>query len=245
MLLFFIPSVWANDNYELLIVGDSNQPVKFYLLPFSYEGKGINASYEIEEAIKVALSSAGLFSMPMRIEPPQHPIKNTKWRLHDIRFVIEGKLYEQKDSIVLHLAIYDTLLQNGYTLSGALVPNQLQTSAGLFADSVYRSFFYAAFTNRKTLQEVEHEDSTQTNYLHHIVQTYKSHWSPGETHGECLVNLQQLPGGNVLTYELQANCFQNKIFAEEILSLLKRVEQLPYTRYEEQFSKNLAITFSR
>lgn len=245
LILFFFAAQVAADDYELLVLGDAHQTVHFHIQPFVYTGDGLNPSYEVEEAIKVALSSARLFAMPLRTQVPQDPKNLQAWQVAGVRFVINGTLFEEQKAMMLRLSIQDTLLDDGFTITGVLLPDQLRTSAGLFADQIYRSMFYAAYTNRKTLQELQNENPALTNYLHHIVQTYKRHWQPGNSRGECLVNIQQLPGGDVFTQKLQNNCFQNMAFAQDIEQLLAEVAQLPYENHEDEFNKSLRITFSR
>ncbi len=244
-LCLFAAEILANDDYELLVLGDRSQPVSFYLLPMSYQGEGVNPSYEVEEAIKVALSSAGLFTMPLRTQVPSDTENLSAWQMQNIRFVLTGHLFEHNNSLSLRLHVQDTFLNDGFAITGILIPDQLRTSAGMFADQIYRSFFYAAYTTRKTLQELENENAALTNYLHHIVKTYKSHWQSGDARGECLVDIQQLPGGDVFTHKMQKNCFANEAFAAEIQSLLDQVQQLPYEHHKAQFNKYLHITFSR
>lgn len=247
-LLFFLccfSSAQASDPITLLIKGGVQEKTQFYVLPITYEGDGVNPSYEVEEAIKVAISGAGLFSTSSRLKPPQNPNSSSQWQFMGVRFVLSGHLFESKNNVMLRLSVQDTLTQEGLQVSSVLLPNQLKFSAQMFADQVYRTLFYASHTNLNTFKILENENTALTNYMHGIVKSFKSQWLKTENKGECLVHINQMPGGGIFTHKLQKNCYQNLAFAEEIDDLLQKVEFLPYEHYQEQFNKNIHITFTR
>lgn len=84
----------VNAEIELLIVGDSTQPIKFVALPFSYEGSGLNPAVMVENHIVQALSSTGLFSMPLRYEKPKNLNNMLAWQFAGIRYVLNGEIFE-------------------------------------------------------------------------------------------------------------------------------------------------------
>jgi hypothetical protein len=230
-------------DVELLVVGDHNNPVKFVLLPIEYHGSDLSPSVTVEDSIVQALSSTGLFSMPFRYDQPEDINHMIAWQLAGIRYVLQGEIYEVHDSIALKLTIYDTLgLQP--TISTALLnPKQIALSSQMFADQVYRSLFYATFTNDQEKQYLNHENPTLTRYLNHLVMTFKQAWSNNHTTGTCTVDIQQMPGGVPFKNQLDKDCFLNSELAAEIQQVLATVERLPYDPYQEVFEKNLRVQF--
>lgn len=238
-------SAHANDPINLLIKGGAQEKTQFYVLPITYKGDGVNPSYEVEEAIKVAISGAGLFSMSSRLKAPKNINNASQWQFLGVRFVLSGELFEDDNNVMLKLNVQDTLTQEGLQVSSVLLPNQLKLSAQLFADQVYRTLFYASHTNLNTFEILQNEDAALTNYMHGIVITFKNEWSKPNHKGECLVHINQMPGGGIFTHKLQSNCYQNKAFADEISEMIQHVEALPYEHYQAQFNKSIHILFAR
>ncbi|WP_154222822.1 hypothetical protein [Marinicella rhabdoformis] len=245
LLLCFLNTAHANAPIKLLIKGGVQEKTQFYVLPITYKGDGVNPSYEVEEAIKVAISGAGLFSMSSRLKPPQNVENLNQWNFLGVRFILTGQLFEEKNSLILRLSVQDTLTQKGLQVSSVLMPDRLKFSVQLFADQVYRTLFYAAHTNLDTFEIMQNEDTALTNYMHSIVKTFKNAWSKTDNKGSCLVHINQMPGGGIFTHNMQENCFHNQTFAEEISEMVQQVEVLPYEHYQEQFNKSIHITFSR
>ncbi len=245
LLILCLNTAFASDSIDLLLKGGAKEKTMFFVLPISSVGAGVNPSSEVEEAIKVAISGAGLFSMSARMKAPENTESTTHWQLLGVRFVLSGHLFEQDDNIILKLSVQDTLTQQGLQVSSVLLPKQLKFSAQMFADQVYRTLFYAAHTNLNTFEILQNEDPALTNYMHGIVKTFKKHWKDSDNKGECLVKINQLPGGGIFTHKLQENCFNRQSFADEIEDLMQQVETLPYEHYQKQFNKNINITFTR
>jgi len=242
LLLLF--QVWmCRAEIDLLVVGDSQHPVQFVVLPFSYQGAELSPAVTVESHITHALSSTGLFSMPFRYEVPTDVDNMMAWELAGIRYVISGDLIEENEALVLRLTINDTLgLQP--TLSSVLLnPKQLELSSQMFADQVYRSLFYATFTNDQDKQYLNNENATLTRYLNQLVMQFKSAWMNNQVSGTCTVDVQQMPGGVPFKSELQVDCFAEPALAEEVQAALDRVEVLPYEQYQDVFARELVLHF--
>ena len=233
----------AQADVELLIVGGDQQPVQFVALPFAYFGDGFSPAVTVENHIVQALSSTGLFSMPFRYQQPQDMNNMLAWQLAGIRYVLQGEIHEFKQSMTLKLTINDTLgLQP--TLSAVILnPKQLELSSQMFADQVYRSLFYATFTNYNDMQYLDQENPTFTRYLNQMVVQFKTAWQPEGAVGTCTVEVQQMPGGVPFKSELQKDCFVDPELADEIQQTLDQVGILPYDNYQTVFEKNLQLQF--
>ncbi|MFC3194592.1 hypothetical protein ACFODZ_10125 [Marinicella sediminis] len=228
---------------ELLVVGDDAHPVKFVTLPFTYEGNGVSPAVTVENHLVQALSSTGLFSMPYRYEVPADQSNMYAWRLNDIRYVIEGRLFESSQMLMLRLTINDTLGLQPTLSTVVLNPKQLALSSQMFADQVYRSLFYATFTNDHEKQYLDNENPTLTRYLNQLVMTFKRAWRNNAVSGTCTVQIQQMPGGLPFKSTLQENCFISQQLAEEIEAALEEVELLPYENYQDVFERELRVEF--
>lgn len=229
-------------DVELLIVGGDQQPVQFVALPFEYFGIGFSPAVTVENHIVQALSSTGLFSMPFRYEQPQDLSNMLAWQLAGIRYVLQGEIHEVKQTLTLKLTISDTLgLQP--TLSAVINPKQLELSSQMFADQVYRSLFYATFTNYNDMQYLDQENPTLTRYLNQMVVQFKMAWQVQGAQGACTVDVQQMPGGIPFKSELQKDCFTEPKLATEIQQTLDQVGILPYEKYQSVFEKNLKLQF--
>ena len=243
VIILLIGSLAAHAEVELLVVGDQAEPVQFVALPFTYQGTGISPAVTVENHIIQALSSTGLFSMPFRYEQPENPDNLMAWQLAGIRYVIEGDIIESESTLILRLTISDTLgLQP--TFSRALLnPDQMQLSTQMFADQVYRSLFYATFTNDQEKQYLNNENATLTRYLNQLVMVFKNAWQNNQSNGTCTVEIQQMPGGLPFKSDLQADCFIDQQLAAEVQLALATIEILPYQRYQDVFEKDLTIKF--
>ncbi len=241
LLFFFVSSVEA--DIELLIVGGDEQPVKFVALPFEYFGSGFSPALTVENHIVQALSSTGLFSMPFRYQKPHDVDNMLAWQLAGIRYVLQGELHEVQQTLTLKLTIRDTLgLQP--TLSAVILnPKQLELSSQMFADQVYRSLFYATFTNYHDKQYLDQENPTLTRYLNQLVVQFKKAWQNQESQGTCTVDVQQMPGGVPFKSELQRDCFNDAYLATEVRQALDHAGILPYDRYQSVFEKNIKLSF--
>lgn len=228
---------------KLLIVGSQTEPVKFVALPFKYYGEGFSPAVTVESHIIQALSSTGLFSMPFRYEIPADQDNMMAWQLAGIRYVLQGEIHEVKQTMTLRLTISDTLgLQP--TLSAVILnPQQLELSSQMFADQVYRSLFYATFTNDNEKQYLDNENPTLTRYLNQLVVAFKMAWQANNSSGSCTADIQQMPGGVPFKSELQKDCFSEPKIALEIQQTLDQVGILPYENYQSVFEKNLQIQF--
>lgn len=243
-VLILTMQVWVcHAEIDLLVVGDGQHPVQFVVLPFTYEGSELSPAVTIESHITQALSSTGLFSMPFRYDAPVEADNMLAWQMAGIRYVIAGDLYEQGESLVLRLTIHDTLgLQP--TLSSVLLnPRQLELSSQMFADQVYRSLFYATFTNDTDKQYLNNENATLTRYLNQLVMVFKGAWLDNQVPGTCTVDIQQMPGGVPFKSHLQVDCFEQPALANEVKAALERVEVLPYEQYQDVFVKDLVLHF--
>jgi len=241
LVVFCCFSVQA--DIELLIVGDGNQPVQFVALPFEYFGDGFSPAITVENHIIQALSSTGLFSMPLRYEKPHDANNMLAWQLAGIRYVLHGEIHEVEETLTLKLTITDTLgLQP--TLSAVILnPKQLKLSSQIFADQVYRSLFYATYTNYRDKQYLEQENPVLTRYLNQLVLKFKMAWHTKGAQGSCTVDLQQIPGGIPFKSELQKNCFNQSNLAHEVQQVLDKVSVLPYEKYQSVFDKSLQLEF--
>ena len=240
-LLMLAPPLCA--EVELLVVGDAEHPVKFVALPFTYEGTGLSPAVTVENHIVQALSSTGLFTMPYRYTAPVDPANMLAWQLEDIRYVIQGRLFESGQMLMLRLTINDTLGLQPTLSSVVLNPDQLALSTQMFADQVYRSLFYATFTNDNEKQYLNNEDPTLTRYLNQLVMTFKRAWQNNQADGTCTVDIQQMPGGLPFKSTLRENCFIDPDLATEIQTVLDDIELLPYDRYQEVFERELVVQF--
>ncbi len=240
---FTAQSFTAKADVELLIVGGNNQPVQFVALPFEYFGSGYSPAVTVENHIIQALSSTGLFSMPFRYQQPHDAGNMLAWQLAGIRYVLKGEIHEVKQTLTLKLTINDTLgLQP--TLSAVILnPKQLELSSQMFADQLYRSLFYATFTNYNDMQYLDQENPTLTRYLNQLVMHFKMAWQAKGATGSCTVDVQQMPGGVPFKTELQKNCFIQPNLAAEIQQTLDEVGNLPYEKYQSVFEKNLQLQF--
>ena len=236
-------SLTVQADVELLIVGGQHQPVQFVVLPFSYFGSGFSPAVTVENHMVQALSSTGLFSMPFRFEKPHDMDNMLAWQLAGIRYVLQGEIHEVKKTMTLKLTISDTLgLQP--TLSAVILnPKQLELSSQMFADQVYRSLFYATFTNYNDMQYLDQENPTLTRYLNQVVVQFKMAWQPQGAVGTCTADVQQMPGGVPFKSELQEDCFSDPMLAAEIQQTLDQVGILPYENYQSVFEKNLQLQF--
>ncbi len=228
---------------KLLVLGDNNTPVKFVALPFSYQGSGLSPAVAVEDHIVQALSSTGLFSMPYRYDKPTDTSNMMAWQFSGIRYVLQGQLVEADDMLTLRLSIDDTLGLQPTISTVILNPNQLTLSSQMFADQVYRSLFYATFTNDTEKQYLANENPTLTRYLNQLVVTFKGAWLNHQAKGSCTVEIQQMPGGVPFKSELNEDCFVDRAMALEIQQTLARIEVLPYESYQSVFEKNLQIEF--
>lgn len=228
---------------ELLIVGGSLAPVKFVVLPFSYEGSGLSPAVAVEDYMVKALSSTGLFSMPYRYDQPENINNMMAWQFTGIRYVLQGRLVETEGVLTLRLSIDDSLGLQPTISSVILNPDQLALSSQMYADQVYRSLFYATFTNDTEKQYLANENPTLTRYLNQLVLTFKNNWHNTSGQGTCQVKLQQLPGGLVFKYKLNDECLQNQQLSTEIEQLFESIQMLPYDKYQSVFSKNLSLQF--
>lgn len=243
LLIFW--SGWLSANTELLIVGDRSQPVSIVVLPMTYQGDGLSPTVTIENALTQALSSTGLFTMPMRYTVPEDPEDLLAWRLIDVRFVISGQVVETEQNLMLNLSIQDTLGLRPTLSSAALNPDTLGLSVQAFADQLYRSLFYATFTNDNDKQYLVNENPTLTRYLNALISHIKGHWREGPIAGQCQVQLKQLPGGDVFKHKLLTGCFDNPAFGRDIERLFEDLNTLPYEGYQDVFIKDLLLTFVR
>ena len=233
----------ADAEIELLIVGDQQNPVKFVVLPFSYIGTGISPAVSIENHIIQALSSTGLFSMPYRYDQPEDVGNMLAWQMSGIRYVLQGELLEARESLSLQLNIYDTLGLKPTASQVLLNTHQITLGSQMFADQVYRSLFYATFTNDPDKQYLSNENPTLTRYLNQLVVTFKLAWINHQNDGTCSVDIQQMPGGVPFKSELNEDCFVDSQLAQEIQETLDGVERLPYDQYQDVFEKNLKLRF--
>ncbi|MCB1582569.1 MAG: hypothetical protein R3E90_13360 [Marinicella sp.] len=241
LLLVFTTPLKA--EIELLIIGGANQPVQFVALPFKYQGQGLSPAVTVENYMTQALSSTGLFSMPYRYDQPIDINNMMAWQLSGVRYVLQGEIIEEKSLLWLKLTISDTLGLQPTFSSVILNPDQLKLSTQMFADQVYRSLFYATFTNEADKQYLNNENPTLTRYLNQLVMTFKNAWKYQGTEGQCTVELQQIPGGVPFTSKLQEDCFENSGLASEIQHVLAAVEFLPYDQYQTVFEKKLTLKF--
>ncbi len=240
-MLLFVFVVQA--DVKLLVLGGENTPVKFVTLPFSYQGEGLSPAVAVEDHIVQALSSTGLFSMPYRYEKPANVENLTAWQFAGIRYVLSGRLIEEKGMLTLRLSIDDTLGLQPTISSVILNPDQLTLSTQMFADQVYRSLFYATFTNEVEKQYLANENPTLTRYLNQLVMTFKQAWKNDVAKGSCTVEIQQMPGGVPFKSSLNKDCFIDQAMSAEIDQALDSVEVLPYENYQSVFERNLQIEF--
>jgi len=241
LLLLCVFTVQA--DVELLIVGDKDSPVKFVVLPFTYHGSDASPAVVVENNLIQALSSTGLFSMPFRYKAPQNSNHMLGWQLAGIRYVIFGDVYEVHHSLSLKLTIYDTLGLSPVISTAVLNPSQIELSSQLFADQVYRSLFYATFTNDSGKQYLNNENPVLTQYLNQLVMTFKSQWQNTTAKEACEVQLQQLPGGVIFKRQLSKDCLQNNHMRTEMNQLFDSIQVLPYDNYQRVFSKNVTLQF--
>lgn len=242
-LLILLVSPFSKAGIELLIVGGANEPVQFVALPFSYQGEGLSPAVTVENHLIQALSSTGLFTMPYRYDKPADINNMMAWQLAGIRYVLQGEIIEQKSMLWLKLTIADSLGLQPTFSSVILNPEQLQLSTQMFADQVYRSLFYATFTNDTDKQYLNNENPTLTRYLNQLVMTFKNAWQMNEGIGSCTADIQQMPGGVPFSSKLQDDCFIDNRLAKAIKHTLATVETLPYDHYQEVFDKSLTIKF--
>lgn len=228
---------------ELLIVGDQSQPIHFVVLPFEYHGDGLSPAVTVENHIIKALSSTGLFSMPLRYEPPQDNNNMLAWQFAGIRYVLQGQIFEDNDNLRLTLTINDSLVLKPTISAVILNPKQLELSSQLFADQIYRSLFYATFTNDEDKQYLNNENPTLTRYLNQLVLLFKGVWQNQAGQGSCSVELQQMPGGVPFKSKLMEDCFNGSGLENEVQRALDGVGSLPYARYQAVFDKNLSLQF--
>lgn len=240
-MLFFC--AWASAEVELLIVGDAQSPVKFVVLPFTYQGEGLSPAVTVENHITQALSSTGLFAMPYQYEKPKDIDNLLAWQFAGIRYVIQGELTEYKQSLTLRLSIADTKRLEPTLSTVILMPDQLVVSTQLFADQMYRSMFYTTFTNEQNKQFLHNENATLTQYLNQLVMTFKSAWQHSQSTGACTVAVQQMPGGVPFKSKLQDNCFVDQGLANEIQQVMDGVDVLPYQNFQDVFIKDLKLQF--
>ncbi|MGJ8662559.1 MAG: hypothetical protein ACSHWU_02865 [Marinicella sp.] len=240
-LLLFSFSVQA--EIELLIVGSQSEPVQFVALPFVYHGEGLSPAVTVESHIIQALSSTGLFSMPFRYEAPADKGNLMAWQLAGIRYVLTGEIHEVKQTLTLQLSISDTLGLQPTLSTVILNPKQLELSSQMFADQVYRSLFYATFTNDNEKQYLNNENPTLTRYLNQLVMAFKTAWHSNSTTGTCTVDIQQMPGGVPFKSDLNENCFSDELMAKEVNQALESIGVLPYQQYQDVFEKNLKLQF--
>lgn len=243
LLLMLIFGSMAKADIELLIVGSNNQPVQFVLLPLTYTGGGLSPAVAIENHIIEALSSTGLFTMPFRYEKPANEENMMAWQLAGIRYVIQGEITEEESKLWLRLTMADTLGLQPTISAVILNPEQLRLSTQMFADQVYRSLFYATFTNDSEKQYLADENPTLTRYLNQLVMSFKNAWQSRGSKGVCTVNIQQMPGGVPFKSRLQKDCFINRNLADEIKQAMSSLEILPYENYQTVFEKNLTVKF--
>ena len=243
LLILLSAVVQATEQTELWIVGDQSEPIHFVVMPFDYSGDKTSPTVLIEDSLKQALSSTGLMTMPARISMPENPLDMFYWQFHDVRFVIQGHVYEQDKQLLMNLNIYDSFGLEPMTASLVLLPDQIHFSLQQVADRMYRSLFYATFTGSNTLRYLNDEDPQLTAYLHQLIQTFKFNWESHLTTGFCDVELEQLPGGVIFEQKLGGNCFQTAGLAAEIENMLASIEYLPYDRYRDQFKRKLKLRF--
>ena len=241
LLLFW--TVYAQADIELLIVGGQHQPVQFVTLPFEYSGTGFSPAVTVENHIVQALSSTGLFSMPFRYKQPENVDNMLAWQMAGIRYVLQGQIHELDQNLILTLTINDTLGLQPTLSRVVLNPKRLELSSQIFADQVYRSLFYATFTNDIDKQYLEQENPTFTRYLNQMMLAFKMAWQTKGAQGTCTVDVQQLPGGVPFKSVLHENCYIQPKLAVEIQQILDRVRILPYEKYQSVFEKNLQLQF--
>ncbi|TDR23454.1 hypothetical protein C8D91_0315 [Marinicella litoralis] len=226
-----------------MVLGGQHTPVKFVALPFSYQGSGLSPAVAVEDLIVQALSSTGLFSMPYRYDVPANTNNMMAWQFNGIRYVLQGQLIEADKMLTLRLSIDDTLGLQPTISRVILNPEQLTLSSQMFADQVYRSLFYATFTNDTEKQYLANENPVLTRYLNQLVMTFKAAWVNDQGKGSCTVDIQQMPGGVPFKSELNEDCFLDRALPNEIQQALESIEVLPYENYQTVFERNLKIEF--
>lgn len=225
---------------ELLIIGDAEQPVGFQVQALDYQGNSFSPAVEIERILIAELSSSGLFYQPWRHSTTE-PASVLAWRLAGIRYLISGKINETDDSISVQLTIEDTLGVTPTVVHAELNRSAWQRAAQVLSQQLFYSLFYATYTDTTDAHYLNNENRAQSRYLVRLVQTVKSHWQSDEKSGQCRVNVSQLPGGHVQSFDLENDCDTN--LNEGIKNLFNDLQRLPYQGYQRQFIRRLVFHF--
>jgi len=235
--------LWSISSYStphFIVVGGADKPVGVYFKPFKYRGPGVSPAVAIENILLAHLSQSGLFYQPWRLQPEQQ-WNLYHWRLAGVRYVISGDIEETDQAIDLRLTVTDTLGTTPTFVWVELNADAWQQATRVFARQLLYSLFYATYTDAVDSQYLQNTEPDETHYWMALVKTLKRHWYSHNTQGECLVKITQLPGGQVQSFDIEADC--NELLFKELQALFERLNQLPYGGFNAPFAQNFTVTF--
>ena len=68
-------------------------------------------------------------------------------------------------------------------------------------------------------------------------------WPADEPDAACLVHIEQLPGGQVASVTVDANCPYDAAGRRSVVNAVRRAQPLPYQGYESVFRRKISLTF--
>ncbi len=237
-LVLFSP---LSSAIELVIVGDANHPVAFKVQPFKYEGEGVSPAIEMERIISISLSNNGLFHQPLR-QPATMPTSSLEWQSAGIHYLINGVIRENNGAMGVRLTVEATHKgAHPHVLNVELHPETWQIAMQLLSQKIFYHLFYNTYTDQSKSRNLNDDKDESLDYLVHLVRTVKNHWSSEVKSGHCVVNLKQLPGGNVQSFAIEKDC-DNKL-EPEINAIFSGLDDLPYEEFKAQFMRYLRFHF--
>jgi len=240
VFLLLMWSLTCSSAPHFIVVGHADEPVGVYFKPFNYRGPGASPGVAIEEILLSHLSQSNLFFQPWGIQP-ESQWNLYHWRLAGVRYVISGDIEETDQAIDLRLTVTDTLGTTPTFVWVELNVDAWQQATRVFARQLLHSLFYATYTDTMDSQYLQNTDPIETRYWMSLVKTLKQHWYGQSGHGECLVEITQLPGGRVQAFDFKAECESQ--LRHEIEALFARLDSLPYGGYKAPFEQNFTVTF--
>lgn len=225
---------------HFIVLGGADKPVGVFIQPLTYHGPGVSPAVDIENILLSRLSQSGLFYQPWGIQPnPQWHLNH--WRLAGVRYVISGVIEETEQVIDLRLTVTDTLGTTPTFVWVELNAEAWQQATRVFARQLLYSLFYATHTDNVDNQYLRDVDPDKTRYWMALVKALKNSWQNHQSHGECRVEITQLPGGRVQSYDFARECEQGVM--AELMTLFERLNTLPYRGMGAPFVRTFTVNF--
>ena len=243
VFLLLVAIIWSSGSFaapQFIVVGGADKPVGVYMQPFTYHGPAVSPAVAIEKILLSYLSQSGLFYQPWGLQPEER-WNLYHWRLAGVRYVISGDIKETDKAIDLRLTVTDTLGTTPTFVWVELNADAWQQATRVFARQLLYSLFYATYTDDVDSQYLQNTEPDETRYWMALVKTLKQHWQNKADRGECQVNIAQLPGGQIQSYDIDTDC-EAALFSE-LQDLFEALKELPYDGFKAPFAQYFTVTF--